>query len=114
MLWTKLLLVCAAALLVGCNPPHVAESRKRGADTNREVYQVKGTVKELKADGKTAVIDHDEIPGYMDRMIMDFEVKDKGELAGHEDEAVVDDSLRVMSPGNRRVFGGEEVHRSWE
>lgn len=82
MVWHTLLVLLAALALCGCNPAHVVESRHAAADTNREVYQVKGTLKELKPDGKTAVIDHDEIPGYMVRMVMDFEARDKREFFG--------------------------------
>jgi protein SCO1/2 len=46
------------------------------------VFQVKGVVKELKPNGKTAVIAHETIPNYMDAMTMDFDVKEKSELAG--------------------------------
>ena len=39
-------------------------------------------VKEVKADGKTVVIDHEEIPNYMAKMVMPFKVKDTNQLAG--------------------------------
>jgi protein SCO1/2 len=68
-----------------------SDSATAAAGTNRETYQVTGLVKELKPDGKTAVIAHDEIPGYMDPMTMDFEAKDKRELAD-------------LRPGDRIAF----------
>ena len=72
---TGVLLVC------GCDQkPSVTTST--GADTNREVFQVKGVVKELKPNGRTAVIAHEEVPNYMPAMTMDLDVKDKRELAG--------------------------------
>jgi protein SCO1/2 len=43
---------------------------------------VKGVVKELKTDGKTVEIRHEEIPNYMPAMTMPFEAKDPRELAG--------------------------------
>ncbi len=45
-------------------------------------FQVRGTIQELKPDGTTAVIKHEEIPGYMAAMTMPLEVKDPKELAG--------------------------------
>ncbi|MEQ2006655.1 MAG: SCO family protein, partial [Limisphaerales bacterium] len=38
-------------------------------------------VKELKTDGRTVVIDHEEIPSYMAKMVMPFKVKDTNQLA---------------------------------
>ncbi len=42
----------------------------------------KGTVLELKPDGRTVVIRHEAISNYMAAMTMPFKVKDPGELAG--------------------------------
>src|SRR5687768_5079373 len=50
--------------------------------TNEQAFQVKGVVQELKPDGRTAVIKHEEIPGYMQAMTMPFEVKNPKELLG--------------------------------
>jgi protein SCO1/2 len=41
-----------------------------------QVFTVKGVVKEIEPDGKTAVIRHEAIPGYMQAMTMPFEVRD--------------------------------------
>jgi protein SCO1/2 len=54
----------------------------QAASTNVQIYSVKGVIKELKPDGKTVKIEHEEIPGYMAAMTMPFEVKDPRELAG--------------------------------
>jgi protein SCO1 len=45
-------------------------------------FAVRGVVQELKADGKTAIIGHERIPGYMEAMTMSFDVKDSNELSG--------------------------------
>ncbi|MBI2926236.1 MAG: SCO family protein [Verrucomicrobia bacterium] len=45
-------------------------------------FPVRGTIQELKPDGTTAVIKHEEIPGFMAAMTMPLEVKDPKELAG--------------------------------
>lgn len=63
--WVGLLL----AVLVGC---------RQASDP--KVYAVRGVVRELRADGRTAVIAHEEIPGYMAAMTMPLEVRDPAEL----------------------------------
>ena len=50
--------------------------------TNQQIFQVKGVIKELKTDGKTVEIRHEEIPNYMPAMTMPFEAKDPKELTG--------------------------------
>lgn len=50
--------------------------------TNLQVFFVKGFVKELKPDGRTVVVDHEEIPNYMAKMTMPFKVRTTNELAG--------------------------------
>lgn len=52
------------------------------ASTNLQTFFVRGVVKELKSDGKTLVVDHEEIPNYMAKMTMPFRVKDTNQLAG--------------------------------
>jgi len=43
-------------------------------------FQARGTVKELKADGWSIVIQHQGISNYMDAMTMPFKVKDTNQL----------------------------------
>lgn len=52
------------------------------AKTNQQIFQVKGVIKELKPDGKTAVIMHEAIPHYMEAMTMPFETRNTNELRG--------------------------------
>jgi protein SCO1/2 len=47
-----------------------------------QAYATRGVIKELKPDGQTAVITHEEIPGFMPAMTMPFVVHDPKELAG--------------------------------
>ena len=68
-------------LLCGCDQKPIGKSTA-AIDTNRQVFQVKGVIKELKPNGKTAVIAHEEIPDYMPAMTMDLDVKNKSELVG--------------------------------
>lgn len=79
-----LLVVTTAGLsLVSCT------GEKTGAD--EQVFpKVRGVVQRLdEADPLRVIIDHEEMPGYMDAMIMPFRVKDAAELEGIEPGAVV-------------------------
>ena len=69
-------LACLALLLTACNQ----DTSKLTAST--QIYSAKGVIKELEPDGKTAVIKHEEIPGYMQAMTMPFEVRDTNLLRG--------------------------------
>jgi protein SCO1/2 len=77
----KVLPLVGALLFAGC-AEKTANPNASTTDTNRQVFQVKGLLKELKQNGKTVVIAHEEIPDYMVAMTMDFDVKDKNELKG--------------------------------
>ena len=48
----------------------------------RQVFQVRGVVQELRLGEKEVVIKHEEIPNYMPAMTMPFEVRNTNELAG--------------------------------
>jgi len=52
------------------------------ATTNLQTFEVKGVIVEMKDDGKTVCIRHEEIPGYMEAMTMPFEARPTNELAG--------------------------------
>jgi protein SCO1/2 len=74
-------LATLAFLICGCeNKPLGTNSS--ASDTNRQVFEVRGVLKEIKPNGRVAEIAHEEITNYMGAMTMDFEVKDKRELAG--------------------------------
>jgi protein SCO1 len=53
-----------------------------GEATNPQSFMAKGTVMELKPDGRTVVIRHEAISNYMAAMTMPFQVKEPKELAG--------------------------------
>jgi len=78
-----LFVLLASVLLVACNEqsaPKAAQEKTVGA--TQKTFSVKGVIQELKPDGKTVVIKHEEIPNYMKAMTMPFEVKDAKELSG--------------------------------
>lgn len=45
-------------------------------------FSTRGLIRELPADGKTVVVRHEEIPGFMPKMTMSFDVRDPKELRG--------------------------------
>jgi protein SCO1/2 len=75
-------LLLAAFALSGCKQEQQPPRPAMVADTNRQVFEVKGELKEIKPNGRTAVIKHEEIPDYMPAMTMDLDVKDTRELSG--------------------------------
>lgn len=50
--------------------------------TNPTIYQVKGVIKELHPERKKVLIDHEDIPGYMEAMTMMLDVREDRELKG--------------------------------
>jgi protein SCO1 len=69
-------LICLAAISTACDP----KTPQPAAQT--QVFTVKGVIQELEPDGKTAVIRHEAIPGYMQAMTMPFEARDTNLLRG--------------------------------
>lgn len=55
---------------------------KKIAQPSTQTFFVRGVVRELKPAEKTIIIKHENIPGYMEAMIMPFEVRDTNELRG--------------------------------
>jgi protein SCO1/2 len=72
------ILAAFQAVSAETNPPPAAPALQ---SANQKTFQVKGFIKELKSDGKTVEIRHEEIPNYMPAMTMSFESKDPKELA---------------------------------
>ncbi len=71
-----------AVVCVSCGKRPDSFSTEKSASTNEQIFQVKGVVEEVKPDGKSAVIKHEEIPNYMAAMTMEFETKNTNELRG--------------------------------
>jgi len=61
------------------------------------VYPVRGLVRELKADGTNVVIKHEEIPGYMTAMTMNFDAPAATVLQGLQPQDVVTFKLHVSA-----------------
>src|SRR4051812_7440271 len=67
-----------AFVFAACNKQPTAS--QTGGSANRHVYQLRGVVKEVISPTK-ARIQHEAIPGYMEAMTMEFDVKNTNELA---------------------------------
>ena len=92
---TQLSLAALGACLAGCagqetssanGPSAGSENRENAsaspAEDGRQVFQVRGVVKELQPAENTVRIAHEEIPDYMPAMTMPFEVRNTNELTG--------------------------------
>ena len=69
-----------AVLVLSCRTPKSEKSAARSAEPR--VFAVKGVVREIKPDGRTLVIQHDEITNYMAAMTMPFRLRGTNESAG--------------------------------
>jgi len=69
-----------AALMVSCHGPR--PSAPLSTRVEPQVFAVKGVVREIKPDGRTLVVKHEEITNYMAAMTMSFRARDTNELAG--------------------------------
>ncbi|HSU25145.1 MAG TPA: copper-binding protein, partial [Pyrinomonadaceae bacterium] len=62
-------LVLALSIFSACKKAETST-----ASPNAKRYPFKGEVVSVNKEKKTAVIDHDDIPGYMDAMTMEFPI----------------------------------------
>ena len=81
--FTTLLLaavVAATAVVSGCNNPPGSSAPSKSAGT--KVYDVTGKVVSLDPAKKVVTLDHEDIPGFMKAMTMEFPVADAKLLDG--------------------------------
>ena len=78
--WKSAVLLVMAALIVSCRGPE--PSAPPSTRVNPQVFAVRGVVHEIKPDGRTLVVKHEEITNYMAAMTMPFRARDTNELAG--------------------------------
>lgn len=86
-LWTGVA-VCVLTAAAGCGRSPEAPP----ATSAETIYDVKGVVREIEPAEKTIVIDHETIPGFMDAMVMPFNVKDTNLLV----EVSVGDTVKFQ------------------
>jgi protein SCO1/2 len=78
------MILCAGlvgGMSLSCREAKVPSASNPGA-TNVTTFPVAGVVKELRPDGKTVVVKHQEVTNYMEAMTMPFRVKDAVLLTG--------------------------------
>ena len=85
-------LLAWVALLTGCDSRVAPPADPEAGVTN---YPARGVVQAVRPDGKTVVIKHEEIPGYMMAMTMPFEARPTNDLAGVKAGDTVAFRLRV-------------------
>jgi len=73
------LLASVSLLIASCQKP---PAENPSAEKFPAVYEVKGVVRALMPEKKEVTIAHEEIPGYMVAMTMDFAVTNAAELTG--------------------------------
>ena len=84
----RLILFLAGILVLGLSCGRSAQVEEKSSSANssatktNQVFEVRGVIKELKADGKTVEIRHQAITNYMPAMVMSFEAKEPKELVG--------------------------------
>jgi protein SCO1/2 len=91
-----LVLMTAALAAAGfaCRQNAVPAPPGAAAPTNQHIYQVKGVIREIMPERRKLKIEHEAIPGYMEKMTMIFDVKDGKELAGLQPNEAV--SFRMI------------------
>lgn len=95
---TALLLSAAATTaLLGCQGQSASSSQSQGAGA--KVYDVRGNVVALDAGKKVVTLDHEDIPGLMKAMTMDFPVGDARVLDGLKAGDAVEG--KITSEGGR-------------
>ena len=68
------LLLAIALLLVACS----GEESKPVSERGEKLYDVRGTILSRRASDNTVNLDHEEIPGFMAAMKMDYAVRGAG------------------------------------
>lgn len=77
-----LLLLPLLLALTGCKRPSPAKDAVVPVSENVTSYEVRGVVHKIHAESGKAVIAHENIPGYMEAMTMEFTAGAAAELAG--------------------------------
>src|SRR5207245_7072187 len=74
-------------------------ARPRASTPPEAFYPIRGVVKGVAADRQSVTLDHEEIPGFMPRMEMEYVVADRALLDGVEPGDRVEGELRMRGRG---------------
>jgi protein SCO1 len=102
------LLGLAALVLAGCDGQKGTPAGKGAGKDAGKVYDIKGKVVAVDAAKKTVTLDHEDIPGLMKAMKMDFQVEDEKVLSGLKAGDAVHGKLRA--DGGNYVVTSLEKH----
>jgi len=104
----------AAAVLVLFGPSVDTIARDNQTSTNVvRSFPTRGLVRELPADGKSIVVRHEEIPGYMPKMTMELVVKNPAELRSIAEGDIITFDL-VVTDDDHHVENIRKVGTSTE
>lgn len=96
--WMRYWMVGSLAFLLvagaGCSK-RGPESEAAAAPVAERSFQTRGVIREVMADAKTAVIRHEEIPGYMPPMTMELNVRNPDEVRGFKAGDTIEFRLNV-------------------
>lgn len=72
-------------LLTGCEKqPDSQAIAPTGTNAAPQIFETRGVVRSVPAEGHSLVVRHEEIPGYMPKMTMELNVRNTNEIAGLE------------------------------
>ncbi len=71
-------------------------------------FSARGVIRELPAGGETVLIRHEDIPGFMPRMTMEFNVRDTNQLRG----LLVGHTITFRVKANEKESWIEDLHRT--
>lgn len=101
--------------MLACGPTEPPQTKdaaaESAADDDPQRYDLRGKVVQLETENKAAVIDHEEIKGWMDAMTMRFPVKEQADwdklTVGAQIEATVFVTPEGFHIGDVKVVEGE-------
>ncbi|HVR44048.1 MAG TPA: copper-binding protein [Thermoanaerobaculia bacterium] len=88
---TIAMLALTLLALAGCAGEHQADESDVAAASEVEIYELRGIILSRDAANNVIKVDHEEIPGYMAAMTMDYEVR------GQEVTALPADGSAIMA-----------------
>ncbi|HAM71611.1 MAG TPA: hypothetical protein DCM86_08220 [Verrucomicrobiales bacterium] len=104
-------LALLATLLAGCHPRSTATAPGgplAQPPSGAHQFAVRGIIREIPAGGRTLVVLHDEITGYMPRMVMGLTVRNPDELQG----LAVGDEIEFQLNTTDAEHWIERIHRT--
>jgi len=100
----RVIVMCLTALLLlGCQSQPSSQPQAQSSKAESQAvkkYELRGTVVEVRKNQRILKVKHEEIPGYMRAMTMDFPVRDEAALAALAPGDRITAQLNVAGPGD--------------